>query len=182
MTETSEITPGERRELRSVVRGQFKVLRAEVDRRKEELHGEIEAELLRRYREQDDAIAAARAEVAEAQQEYLRAIERIGRSLKDAHPELEVEAGRTSAGTVRFGAADPHRQQEHRAAVASIPSKIGDAKLRLDRAEQDMLRELSAGALQTDEARAFLAKIPSVGELVPRAVLAEIEARLEGAS
>lgn len=38
----SAITPGERRELRSVVRGQFKVLRAEVKCREAELRAEVE--------------------------------------------------------------------------------------------------------------------------------------------
>lgn len=56
---SDSIAPGERRELRSVVRGQFKVLRAQVKRREAELKAEIEAELLAKYREQDAAIPDA---------------------------------------------------------------------------------------------------------------------------
>lgn len=174
---TDEITPGERRELRSVVRGQFKVLRAEVDRRKDELKAEIEAELLNQYRAQDEAISEARREVQRAQAEYVRVVEEIGRKLKENRPELAVEAGMRH-GRIVFNASDPNRVQAHRAAMASIPDRIGDAKLRLDRMEMDILRDLSAGALQTEQAQSFLGQIPTVGELVPRAVLRELEAGL----
>jgi hypothetical protein len=174
MSETDEITPGERRELKSVVKGQFKVLRAEVDRRKEELKGEIESDLLRQYRAQDEAIAAAQREVEDARQEFLRTIQRIGASLKETHPELTVGIGERY-GSYNLQAADEQRAQQHRAMIANIPNLIGDAKLNLDRQEMDILRELSVGALKSRQAALFLAKIPTVGELVPRVRLREIE-------
>lgn len=178
MTAPDGIAPGERRELRSVVRGQFKVLRAEVKRREEELHGEVEAELLRQYRAQDEAIAEAKTEWSRAYSDYLLAVRKIADELKERRPELAVDV-RDQRGTAVFSAFDPNRAQEHRAAVAAIPRQIADASLALDRGENDILRELSAGALTSDEARAFLERIPSVGELVPRARLAEIERSLD---
>ena len=48
-----QISPGERRELRSVVRQQMKVLRAEVGQREIELTSEVEARLVQRYRDDD---------------------------------------------------------------------------------------------------------------------------------
>lgn len=174
---TDEITPGERRELRALVRGQFKVLHAEVKRRKDELKDEIESELLRQYRAQDDAIGAARDRVAESVRECLRQVEAIGRELKMERPELVVKAGMSFGGPA-LDATDPHRTQEHRAAIAGIPSVIGDAALKLDRQELDILRELAAGALQTEQARAFLTKIPTVGELVPKVRFDAIEAQM----
>jgi hypothetical protein len=181
MTAPDGITPGERRELRSVVRGQFKVLRAEVKRREEELQGEVEAELLRQYRAQDDAIAQAKTEWSRAYSDYLLAVRKIGDDLKERRPELIVDV-QDCRGSVAFVASDPNRAQAHRAAVAAIPRQIADASLSLDRSENDILRELSAGAVTSDEARAFLGRIPSVGELVPRARLAEIELSLAESS
>lgn len=55
---TEMIPPGERRELRSVVRQQFKVLRAEVKQRELELKAEAERRLVERYRDEDKQIDA----------------------------------------------------------------------------------------------------------------------------
>lgn len=46
MTDTNKLTPGDRRELRTVVKNRFKVLRAEVKRREQEMKAEIEKQLL----------------------------------------------------------------------------------------------------------------------------------------
>jgi len=175
MTAPDEITPGERRELRSVVRGQFKVLRAEVKRRQSELKAEVEAELLDRYREEDQAIAEARRDAQRRIAECVRDLERIGDELRQRHPDLTVEAGASSNGRVFMGVANHHRSQLHRALIAAIPDQIGNANLELDRGENQLLRKLSEGALESEHARAFLGEIPTVGELVPRSRLREIE-------
>jgi hypothetical protein len=73
-----------------------------------------------------------------------------------------------------------NRTQIHRALMASVPDKIGDANLALDTQEMNLLRQLSEGALDSDEARGFLGSIPTVGELVPRVVLREIEQQIDG--
>lgn len=179
MTATDDITPGERRELRSVVKGQFKVLRSEVTRRKDELKGEIESALLRQYRDQDQAIHQAHEAQQRALNDYVLAVEQVARDLRDVRPELTVEVG-NRYGEIVLKAADPNRGQAHAAAIANIPSQVGDAMLRLDRQEQDILRDLSVGALKSDQAQGFLSAIPTVGELVPRAVLREIEAEISG--
>lgn len=168
------ITPGERRELRSVVKGQYKVLRAEVKRRTEEMKAEIEQDLLDRYREEDAAISAAREEIAVAYREYMRTAERIARELSMAWP--DVEAGFNFAGS--FHARNKNRTQIHRAAMARIPTIVGNAALTLDRQEVGLLRELSEGALEGASAKSFLSQIPTVGELVPRARLKELESGL----
>lgn len=176
----SEITPGERRELRSVVKGQYKVLRAEVKRREQELKAEIEQEILDRYREQDAAIGDAKREVQQAIEDCVRQMREIGERLQAVHPNLVVETG-TKYGRLEFAAHDPNRAQLHRAAMASIPNTIGDAQLALDRQEMDLLRKLSETALSSEAATEFLGSIPTVGELVPSARLRELEASLREA-
>jgi len=176
---TDEITPGERRELRSIVKGQFKVLRAEVKRRQQEMVAEVEQEILNRYREQDVAIAEAQEEARREVDDCVRRVIEIGQRLQAAHPTLVVKAGQSRySGDIRLDADDPNRSQLHRAAIAAIPDKIGDANLALDRQEMNLLRDLSAGALSSEAARKFLDSIPSVGELVPRTRLREIESSL----
>lgn len=174
---TDQLTPGDRRELRSVVKGRFKVLRAEVKRRETEMKAEIEAELVDRYREQEAAIAAARREFAEVMDQALRSAREIGQRLSDAYDDVEVKVGMGYRGLELY-AAVKNKTELHRALVAAIPNKIGDAQLELDRQENDLLQSLSVGALQTEQAQQFMASIPTVGELVPRARLREIEGQL----
>ena len=72
------------------------------------------------------------------------------------------------------------KHQLRRVADSKIAAQVKAALLKLDRDEADMLRTLAVGAIESEEARAFLAAIPTVGELVPAARLAEIEASIRG--
>jgi hypothetical protein len=179
---TDGIAPSERRELRSIVKAQFKVLRTEVRRRKEELGAEVEHELLERHREEDRAIAAARAEVDKVCMDAAHEVRRIGEELAERFADLSV---RTSAGatfngfTIRFEATNPNRTQVHRAATAAIPATIADALLHLDQQEITLLRQLSAGALTSEQAQQFMGGIPTVGQLVPRARVAELAGQID---
>jgi ketosteroid isomerase-like protein len=166
VSDTRELTPGDRRELRSLVKKQFDVLRRDVKRRKDELTGEIESELLRRYREQDERIAEARREVEIARRTYEDAV-----NLRALDPDLELWVGQQG----HLSAHDPNRTQLHRALIASVPQQIADASTKLDQQELNLLRDLTIGALDTDVAQKFLSRIPTVGELVPKARLAELE-------
>lgn len=49
----------------------------------------------------------------------------------------------------------------------------------MHRQEIDLLKELSAGALESDAAHGFLARIPKVAELVSDERLAELEAQFD---
>lgn len=177
---SDDITPGERRELRSVVRGQFKVLRAQVKRREQELRAEIETALLEKYREQDAAIAEAQNEVQKIRQDAEREVAKVARRLRETHPDLTAGPDRYSR--LSLEAINHNRAQIHRALMASVPDKIGDANLSLDEQEIRLLRQLSEGALDSEEARSFLGTIPTVGELVPRAALRELEQQMDGTS
>jgi len=73
------------------------------------------------------------------------------------------------------------RTQLHRALVAGVKQQVVAAALALDRQEADLLRALAMEGLESEAARAFLARIPTVAELVPAARLREIEAAYDGA-
>lgn len=170
--DTRELTPGDRRELRSLVKKQFTVLRNDVKRRKDELIGEIEAELLRRYREQDERIEQARRDVQTARRAFEDAVAQTIAGLQETDPTLDI---RLSPYDNRLVAQDIRRNQLHKALIASIPQQIADASTKLDQQELALLRDLTIGALDTEQAQQFLGRIPTVGELVPKARIAELE-------
>lgn len=168
---TRDLTPGDRRELRSLVKKQFTVLRNDVKRRKDELESEIETELVRRYQVQDEHIRDAQRAAESARRDYERAMQAAMQALRDADPTLTVGAGYNGNISVK----DEHRAQLHRALIASVPQQISDAMTKLDQQELDLLRDLTIGALDSDQANQFLNSIPTVGELVPKARLVEID-------
>jgi hypothetical protein len=174
---SSEITPGERRELRSVVRARMKVLRAEVQQRRAELIAEAEGRLVDRYLDHDKTIDDLNwriKQVADQANKDVRAL--VEGVLKD-NEGLSLVADEIRAPYLRRQNED--RSQLHRALRAGIDAQVESATLDLDRREADLLQSLAMGSLETDAARAFLAGIPTVGELVPAARLREIEAAFD---
>ena len=170
------ITKTERAELRSVVRQQMKVLRSEVHQRGSEMLADIDAGIAEKYSEEDANFKALR-----------DAIEMIVREANNSIDDLLTKHGTDQfryfdpLGFPRFERADDrHRVALRHAAISDVKAKVEMAKLRLDRTEADLLRQLSVDALESDEAKGFLGSIPSVSELVPVARLAELEAALEG--
>lgn len=166
------MTKTERTELKSIVKRRFKVLRSEVDERATELAAEVDHAMVDRF------------EVEDHKRHELQSL--AVRRVQDVHAELE-EAFREQGyqwqpHALRLGRLqwqDDKRALLRRAALADIESKAKSAKIRLEREEVDLLQTLAIGALETEEAQQFLAAIPTVGELVPAARLAEIEQSLE---
>lgn len=169
------ITKGERAELRSIVRQQFKVLRAEVEQRRAELQVEFEEQITEKYATSDHEWADLMHEVHEATME-------ANRRINDA---LYAKGYRVKGGSERMWVSTPQIQQPayktqlRRRADAKIHAEVRAALLKLDRDEADLLRTLAIGAIESEEARAFLSAIPTVSELVPAARLAELEASMK---
>lgn len=179
MPEPSQIAPGERRELRSVVRSQRKVLRAEVAQREAELMAEAEERLTARFAAQDRA-------QTEAQRLATEVVRKANDELRDALAtaiESHGEEGRTlrcsEIYTPRVWAQTEDRAQLRRAMEAGVKARVKQARTELDRQEADLLRDLAVEGLETSAARAFLARIPSAAELVPSSRLREIESQFD---
>lgn len=174
------IQPGERRELRAIVRQQFKVLRTEVKQRERELVSEAEMRLVERYRDQDKRVDDLNWRIHEATNKANREIADL---LKEFGEEAEGgRFGRMGGGLFAptVNRRDEDRSQLHRALVSGIKAQVDQANLTLDRQEADLLRSLAMEVLESDAARAFLARIPTVSELVPAARLREIERQFDG--
>lgn len=171
------ITKGERTELRSLIRQRFKVLRADVEQRRAELLAELETRIGARYAEDDKNWSDAMYLIEEAAREANRKANDILRGLSLDGLDLD---GRDYNVVRATPLTKPTRErvQIHREGAARIGAQIQSALLQLDRQEADLLTRLVAGALESEEARAFLGEIPTVSALVPADRLLELERSL----
>ena len=174
----TRIPAAERRELRSVVRQQFKVLRAEVEQRRAELAAEAAEQVRRKY-------AAADKQVDDLNWRIEQIVDQANKDIRDA---VKTVQGSSEGGQWTWSGAlrPPHinHQNEDRYALnsaltAGIDATAKQALLGLERQEADLLRQLALDALESEEAQAFLARIPAVSELVPASRLLEIEAQFD---
>lgn len=176
---TGQITPGERRELKSVVRQQMRVLRTEVDQRKAELEAEAARRVAEHYRAEDDLLDELQRDIARISADANRQLEDL---LADYESRTEggVWSHRPSIGVPRVSRrSERERRDMHAAMQTEVRRQVSQAKLRLDRQEADLLRSLAADALESDAAKRFLDDIPTVAQLVPSERLTEIEAQFE---
>jgi hypothetical protein len=187
------ITKGERTELRSIVRQQFKVLRHEVEQRQAEMIADLDAQIAQRYADVDkqrqDLMWKAEEICQAASREITDLFKGTGavKGYADSHvrraaQEEDIEVTiqrpvRVGMEPITWSKAD--RVQLRRAAVARIEADVKGALLNLERREADLLRTLAVGAIESEEARAFLEGIPTVAELVPQARLLELEAQFD---
>jgi hypothetical protein len=168
------ITKAERTELRSIVRNQFRVLRAEITQRQRELAADIDEQIAQRYATDDKAWADA---AHLAQEAVLEANRRVNDAYRDLIGDRHVERHYVAWQMPQKPARE--RIVLRSEALSRLMATVSAAELRLARQEADLLRNLAVGALETEEARAFLSAIPTVSELVPAARLAELEADLQ---
>lgn len=166
---------GERDELRRLVRQRSKVLREEVKARTAELAADVEQKLVARFYERDEKRLHAEREI---QQIIDDANDKIAEAIgKVDHQITGVGRSAIPPAHIRWDTTD--RMALRQAAMKDIESRAAAAVLSLSRQEVNLLEQLARGALESDEAMAFLASIPSVGELVPAARMEELEAALE---
>lgn len=168
------ISKAERAELRSIVRGQFKVLRSEIEHRRAELNAENERVIAEQFADEDRSRAAIADKISEivgvAERECTDALVNgvdggcgysIRRPVRLDRPRLDWP--------------DDDRKRLRRQMLADLEAKVRNASVRLDRQEADLLRTLAVDAIESDEARAFLAAIPTVGQLVPSTAMPELD-------
>jgi len=166
------ISKSERTELRSMVRGQFRVLRAEVEQREAEVLADADQQIADKYASEDHAYERAAFLANEAVLEANRRVNDILREHLESHIEYQYVQ-------LHFPRQPQKRRLDLRgAAVSKIRAQVKSALLILDRQEADLLRQLAIGALESEEAHAFLTAIPTVGQLVPLARLSALEASL----
>lgn len=159
------ITKAERSELRTLIRQRFKVLRADVEARRAELHSELEQRIEAKFAAADRAWNDAMFLVEEAAREANRKANDIlrGLELEEYPADREFQIIMCRAVPKPSG----ERHELRRQGDARIEARVKAAYLELDRQEADLLTKLVVGGLESDEARAFLGEIPTVSALVP---------------
>jgi len=174
------ITKGERTELKSVVRQQFKVLRTEVEQRRAEMAAGITEAVRDKYSDEDGHRAAVTDRIAE----IVRAAEReITDYMIAQAPDCGVTINQpVSLSLPRINWPQDDRHGDRQSATKQLDASVKAALLRLDRQEADLLRTLAVDAIESEDALRFLSNIPTVGELVPADRLAEIMAGDEDAA
>lgn len=168
------MTKAERDELRRLLRARFKLLRADVAIRQGELQVQLGNEIEDRFahldRAYDDAMVVLQLAVDEAN----RKANDIGRQLWGT----EKWGAKHDRPIVGARAIDRPGVKERQAArfdgMRAIEARVKAALLELDRQENELLTELATGALESNEAKAFFGRIPTLTELVPAYRLPEI--------
>lgn len=159
------ITKAERGELRSLIRQRFKVLRADVEARKAELLAELEQRMVAKYTADDKAWDDAMYLIAEVGREANRKANDIFRGLNaegyPADKDYNIIAAREISRPTK------ERSELRKRGIGQVEAQVKAAFLELDRQEADVLTKLVVGALESDEARAFLGEIPTVSSLIP---------------
>jgi len=174
------ITKSERTELRSLVRSQMKTLRAEIHQRATELQAGIEEQIVERFAADDKLADDTAFLIQQAADEANRKANDIMRDAYGDRWPAKHDRSIVTAATIERQKEQQRRQNLRWEHQRKIAAQVAGAEVKLQRQETDLLTRLAIGALESDEARAFLGQIPTVAELVPAVRLAEIEASLRG--
>lgn len=163
----------ERDELRRIIRQRTKVLRADIDARQAELISELDRQL-------DEQYAAELKRWDDTQMLIKEVVKEANRRANDVYRDYfgrEQWGERHDRGVISALAhAGPKQGQfaDRNKAIREIDAKVAQARTELERREVALLEELAVGALESADARQFLSRIPTVGELVPSHRLSQL--------
>jgi hypothetical protein len=168
----------ERTELKGVIGRRMKVLRADIETRRRELYITIDEQLDAEYHDElkkyNDVRGLAEAEVLAAN----RAVNDLWRKhYPDAWPDT---ADKMLVAAQHPTGPSKERTRERLARRAKVDAIVSAAYTELERKEADLREELATGALESADAKEFMARIPTVGELVPASRLEQLTADASG--
>ncbi len=159
------MSKGEREELKSLTRQRARVAKGGAEARAAAVLADVEAQLAAVYKADDEAF---RDLSAHAEQK----VAALDAELAERCREMGIQEGfrpRLTCGWWGRGenAANARRVELRKVAERRVQADSRAAKLAIEAAALEVLTELTAAALTTDEARAFLSKLPTVAELMP---------------
>ena len=171
------MTKADRENLQKICRLHAKVAKADASSRSAQLKAEVEAQLAAEYSYDDDQVwkqahAAAKKAADEAQQIIIRRCQELGIPARFA-PELGLHWYRRGEN-----ASKERRAELRKVAYSKIDELEKQAKLEIDRSSTDTQTKLLAAGLESSEAQAFLAAMPTAAELMPSVGLAEVRKQL----
>jgi hypothetical protein len=174
----TRMTRFEREDLLKIARMHAKVAKADAVSRSAKLRAEFEAQLAAEYDYDDDetwrkAHAAAFAAAEQAQDIVARRCEELGIPRRFA-PSLHLHWYRRGENGVKS-----RRAELTRVAHSKIHQLEKEAKLAIDRASVETQTKLLASALESAEAQAFLAAMPTAAQLMLLVSLQEVRKEIE---
>ena len=159
------MTKTERTELERIIKGRRRVATKAIEQRKSELLADVEQRLAATYKFDDAAWANVTASAKNAVKEADAVVAEKCRELgipTEFRPKLNI------AWYSRGENACKHRCAELRkVAQTRIDAMARKALLTIETKTLDSLTQLATGALETEEARQFLAAMPSTEALMP---------------
>ncbi len=170
------MTKHERDELAKLVRRREKLAKGDVDRLAAERKAEFEARLAMQYDAYDErwreGMRRMEAQMAEVNKRIVEELVAEGQP-REFCPQVHV------AWSSRGDNAIPSRRAELRkVADTHIAALARTAKVEIERRSLEVQTELVAGGLQSEQAKAFLAEMPTAEQLMPGLSLADVEAAL----
>jgi len=168
----STMTKAEREDLAKILKARARPAHRVVEQQAAKLEADIEQQLSTRFKIDDAAWAdltlTATQVVEQADAELAKRCRALG------IPE-EFRPGLTISWYGRGENADSKRRTELRTlAYRRIEALAAEARVAIETAALDGLTHLTTGALASDEARAFLAAMPTAESLMPRLDVADL--------
>lgn len=170
------IRPGERRELKALVKLKIKALRAEIEDTQAAQLADIDRRIAEKFR--GDAVR-----LSDLKTSLRLATEQANADIDRLFAEYSDMAEKNHRGTFSvpyFQAREDGKHELRRALVAAVHAQATAARQRLVRLEVELLESLALDSLQTDAAKDFVARMPTVDALMPQSRMAEVEAGFAG--
>lgn len=168
------MTPGERKELRVLLKNTARLETMKIDARAKSVEADFERQLATQYERKHEAwadlTAAATAAVQAADRELAARCQRLGIP-QEFRPQLHLSWYARGENAVA-----QRRTELRRVALTEIQALARAAKAALERQVLELDTQLVAGALDSADAHAFLARIPHVEALMPSLDLKQLEA------
>lgn len=169
-----DMTKGERSELASVVKRNERVAKTAVAQREAELRADVEAQLSAVFEAGDEAWAHVTSEAERVVRQADAEVARICRE-RGVRPEFrpQLHLAWYSRGV---NAEASRRAELRKLAYARIEAAGRAAKTAIEVRATEVLTALVAGGLESDQAREFLASIPTAEALMPPISTDELKA------
>jgi hypothetical protein len=175
-TEDDRMTSAERSDLAKVVRIRAKVVRRDIDQQEAQQLAEMEQQLAATYAFDHDAWAKltkhAQDGVRKADAEIAELCRKMG--IPEAfRPQLSLRWYDRGENAIK-----DRRAELRKVAERTLAARAETAKVKVDRAEADLLTQITIRGLRSAEAKAFLESLPTIDQLMPKLPISEIEKRL----
>jgi hypothetical protein len=168
------IRPGERAELRTLVRMRVKLLRSQIADRHATQMAQIDGRIANKFCEDRTRVEALRKEL----DKIVARANRAAQAALARYPDV-AEMRTHMFSRPYITRPDQGKEKLRKAMVAMVTAQTEAAKLRVAQLEAELLGELALSAIKTEAAKEFVRTIPEIEDLMPAEPLAQIETRFD---